>query len=529
MSPAEAAAERLGLRRRAAGLIATLAGARDGQAVADLAAELRQERQFDLLEELAERARTLGDDRPRISLYLAQALIDRDRPRLGADVLAGLLPTLEAGDPLRAEALGLAGRSWKDVMLALPEAAEALRQHALSSSARSYRAAFEESGRCNSWAGVNLLALAVYADRNALPLGEPVEIDGLAAELCNVLDSVAPEQRDGWHHATAAEVAVARRDLADAERHIRLYLESPATTAFALAGTLRQFTRLWCLRSEGVRGRSIVEALEAATLEREGGHFDIPAAAVRERPEEPARAATLQAILGNTGEVTYSWMQMGLARAKSVCAVVHSTGRVGTGFVVAGAALDPRLDGEKFVLTNRHVVSEDPGEDAFSPDDCHLVFEAVDPGRKVALDGIVWSSPVGELDATLLRVRWEDLEADPLPIAPRLPIVDAGQRVYVIGHPRGAELSFSLQDNELLEHEGPTAGKPPNPKVCKLHYRAPTEHGSSGSPVFNRSEWKVIALHHAGGEMARLNGNSGSWPANEGIWIQSIAKAIQER
>src|SRR5205085_2533639 len=128
MSPAEAAAERLGLRRRAAGLIATLAGARDGQAVADLAAELRQERQFDLLEELAERARTLGDDRPRISLYLAQALIDRDRPRLGADVLAGLLPTLEAGDPLRAEALGLAGRSWKDVMLALPEAAEALRQ-----------------------------------------------------------------------------------------------------------------------------------------------------------------------------------------------------------------------------------------------------------------------------------------------------------------------------------------------------------------------------------------------------------------
>src|SRR5205085_10678725 len=132
-------------------------------------------------------------------------------------------------------------------------------------------------------------------------------------------------------------------------------------------------------------------------------------------------------------------------------------------------------------------------------------------------------------DATRLRVRWEELEADPLPIAPRLPIVDAGQRVYVIGHLRGAELSFSLQDNELLEHGGPTAGKPPNPKVCKLHYRAPTEHGSSGSPVFNRSEWKVIALHHAGGEMARLNGNSGSWPANEGIWIQSIAKAIQER
>jgi len=75
----------------------------------------------------------------------------------------------------------------------------------------------------------------------------------------------------------------------------------------------------------------------------------------------------------------------------------------------------------------------------------------------------------------------------------------------------------------LLEHEGPTAGKPANSHVRRVQYRAPTEGGSSGSPVFNGNNWRVIALHHAGGnDMQRLNGSIEKWPANQGIWIQSI-------
>ena len=117
-----------------------------------------------------------------------------------------------------------------------------------------------------------------------------------------------------------------------------------------------------------------------------------------------------------------------------------------------------------------------------------------------------------------------------MPIARALPLLDEGPRVYVIGHPGGRELAFSFQDNELIDHEGPPAGKPPIAGVCRVHYRAPTEGGSSGSPVFNAGLWEVVALHHNGGKigMPRLNGKAGTYAANEGIAIGSIRPAVAE-
>jgi hypothetical protein len=64
--------------------------------------------------------------------------------------------------------------------------------------------------------------------------------------------------------------------------------------------------------------------------------------------------------------------------------------------------------------------------------------------------------------------------------------------------------------------------------ACKdplIHYRTPTEHGSSGSPVFEPEDWRVVALHHKGSPtMNRLDDQPGTYEANEGIEMSAIQK-----
>jgi hypothetical protein len=184
---------------------------------------------------------------------------------------------------------------------------------------------------------------------------------------------------------------------------------------------------------------------------------------------------------------------------------------------------------ELLVLTNFHVVNEHGANSGLRPDEAEIVFEAANPDTRHTIAEILWSSPPDRHDASVLRLSAPVTGIVPIPIASALPAIDETARVYIIGHPGGRELAFSFQDNELLDHEGPPQGTPQIPGVCRLHYRAPTEGGSSGSPVFNSRLWQAIALHHKGGKinMPRLNGKDGTYGANEGISIQSIAAAMK--
>src|SRR5262249_33707832 len=126
---------------------------------------------------------------------------------------------------------------------------------------------------------------------------------------------------------------------------------------------------------------------------------------------------------------------------------------------------------------------------------------------------LLWTSPASELDATIALLD-EQLPADRyLPIAAAMPRYN--DRVYLIGHPGGRDLSMSLQDNRVI------AVNPPF-----VQYRSPTDQGSSGGPVLNDA-WEIVAMHHAGGKETAQASREGGVQANEGILIQELLKAFQ--
>ena len=126
-----------------------------------------------------------------------------------------------------------------------------------------------------------------------------------------------------------------------------------------------------------------------------------------------------------------------------------------------------------------------------------------------------WYEPSRQngLDTTILELAGYPQDVVPIPLAQALPRKPLRQRrAYVIGHPLGlAQPQFSLQDNVLLDYDHRV-----------LHYRSPTERGSSGSPVSD-DEWRLIGLHHVGGTgMPQLNHAGGTYAANEGITFEAI-------
>jgi len=159
--------------------------------------------------------------------------------------------------------------------------------------------------------------------------------------------------------------------------------------------------------------------------------------------------------------------------------------RVATGFLVRAGDLGLSPEDELLVLTNYHVVNEVGSNHALRPADAEVAFEGAGAPRTYPVESIVWSSPIERHDATLLRLPGGTDGLGPLPIAPALPIPDFSSQVYLIGYAGGRDLAFSFQDNELIDHEGPPAGRPQTPGVWRVHYRAATEPGSAGSPVFD--------------------------------------------
>jgi hypothetical protein len=498
--------------------------------VRELLTLLRGYRRFDALAVLADALIRMGREEPIVLRLYAQGLIDQGLLTAAREVLQGFIRRVTSDATEQSEVRGLMGRVNKQIYVDAHGRPSDQARQALRQAIACYRQVYDEDPQDRLWAGVNLVALTHRARSDGIAIRGLPDPRAVASAIIEAVRSPHDRTAEAWDYACAAEACIALEDWDAATDWIERYIQDQSTDRFALAGTLRQLTEVWRFTAETPEAGQLVVALRGALLRSRDGRLELtPAQLHRTSAALDSPGPRLERVLGTAGPQTLTWLRTGMERARSVALIRGPGGRgIGTGFLVHGGDLHPSLGEELVVMTNAHVVSELQDDRGVEPEQALITFEAQTGTAAHRVRELLWGSPKQQLDASLLRLEPKVQDIAPCPIARGLPALNNDERVYIIGHPRGGEISFSLQDNELLDHEGPPAGAPGKPERCLIHYRAPTEPGSSGSPVFNQApDWQVIGLHHAGGAyVRRLNGRSGTYAANEAIWIQSIIKAM---
>jgi hypothetical protein len=411
---------------------------------------------------------------------------------------------LEVADSARerGEVLGLLGRIRKQrfVLGGRPED--------LLAAIDAYRFAYE-GGTDRAWHGINLLALTCRAAREGITVPDEVDTRTLTTTILEEVRKTDPELRQVWHRATEIEALLASGDdpdaLDEAIAAAGQLAASRSVDAFELESLRRQLTEIWQLEPH----HPLLVAIADQKLHL-GARADV------ELPESPQQ---LEKIFGTALPVGYNHLMRGLHCAESVAKITDASGEPwGTGFLVKGSLIHPDFGEAPVLVTNAHVCSPDLGVGKLLPGEARAVFDVTKgvDGSALVLTGFecLWSSPPGTCDVTFLRFSGPEAAiAEPIEVAQIPQPVTEGAYVYVIGHPAGGGLKFSIRGNDLLVYD---AG------MVKVHYTAPTEGGSSGSPVFNQA-WQLMAVHHAGdSKMRRLDDPSATYQANEGITIKAI-------
>jgi hypothetical protein len=473
--------------------------------------ELRRKRQFVLMARLAQAFVASGRSEAVIRRQHAQALIDQGNLDAAEPILTKIVfdPTAPARELV--EARGLLGRIYKQRYV---DAGGARQPDSLRQAIAHYDAVYStEPGRL--WHGINVVACLARAKRDGVDVSavERKSFGEIAANILERLQTI--EEQDGrlyyWDRATSMEAHIALAEFEHAMDDLRVYVRDRDTDAFECFSTLRQLREVWQIdeTENGGHGATIVAALNSALLKRSGGEVQLQAGDVQRG---------LQANFSAVADLPLQWWRSGLERCAAIARIEDLQGRKrGTGFLVRRGDFLGDDSEERLLLTNWHVISERGVHPrSVPPGAARAHFEAGGCAFRVSKEIVAYSRA---LDACFLRLEgFQGIDGhcplEPMPAAftPTKP-----PRVYVIGYPGGRNLSFSIHDSIWLDTDG-----------TKLHYRTPTEPGSSGSPVFDQDHWVLLALHHAGlEEMPRLKGKSGTYQANEGIAITAIQEALK--
>ena len=492
----------------------------DSQQIRAILSLLRECRRYEELLRVADAALGHGLTDAAIKRQLAQALVDRDRPAAALLIFRSLIDDPGLTPMERIEAWGGVGRCHKQ--LYVQGGSPIRRETNLKRAVDAYRQAFVPDHRL-IWHGINIVGLLCRAGRDGIVVADMDDPAGQAAQLAaEILEHISdmPEP-DAWQKATASEAHLALGDHARSTEWAAQFTEDPGADSFKLASYLRQLLDVWQLRTDLAPGDSLLPILRSALLGRQGGAVVVVPTDVRATRVGDALAPGLERVLGSSRFQSLSWYRTGLERCRAVAQIENQTeDGIGTGFLVDGRRLHADLPAT-VLMTNGHVIPE-----AVAPGDAIVAFRGLDEDRTRQRFRVVrtWWYQQSErpgIDTVLLELDDYPRNVSPAPLANRLPVLDGSgtQRAYLIGHPNQlGNPQFSLQDNVILDYD-----------ETYVHYRAPSDRGSSGSPVFD-SSWSLIALHHAGGfDTPRLHNKGGTYAANEGIALSAIVDRLRDR
>jgi V8-like Glu-specific endopeptidase len=471
---------------------------------------LRQSLRYEDLELVADAALAHRPDAPVVRRLYAQALVDGANPAVALQLYSDLAADETVPPSDRVEARGGIGRCYKEMFLLCTEPGR--RRHYFARSLDAYLSVYHEDEDRNTWHGINAVALLARAGREGVELAPGAPTPTVLAE--RVLQTVDADPTPGpWTEVTACEAAIALGRYDEAVERARAFLEA-RPDGFTVAAFLRQLQTVWELTTTNSPGDELLPVLRSTLLSINGGQVTVGSVDVRAARLAEFGRGRLERILGEESFVPLTWYRTGLQRCRAVARIeTDDDEAVGTGFLVAGHDLHQDLP-PLVVITNGHVVPE-----YIEPTDAVVAFHGLDddPGRqahfRVARQWWYQPSTGNGLDTTIVELAGYPQDVLPIPLARALPPKPLRhRRAYVIGYPLGlAQPQFSLQDNVLLDYDQRV-----------LHYRSPTERGSSGSPVFDH-EWRLIGLHHVGGDrMLQLNKAGGTYAANEGITLEAI-------
>ncbi|WP_226575495.1 trypsin-like peptidase domain-containing protein [Acuticoccus sediminis] len=199
-------------------------------------------------------------------------------------------------------------------------------------------------------------------------------------------------------------------------------------------------------------------------------------------------SGTYESIIAGSDLTGIEFFERGLIAARAVARVEVPLDlqRVSYG---SGVLVSPRL-----FLTNHHVIPSDVVAAGTT-----VQFEYLTTAGGKLRDPLEFAMEPGtffktdrEMDFTLVALRPEGSNGVELRSRGWCPLIAQsgktmiGSRANIIQHPRGERMQVAVRSNRIVTVVGDF-----------LQYTTDTEHGSSGSPVFN-DYWQLAAIHHMG-------------------------------